>query len=95
MLPMSAEKQVGNSSQTVAAILTAPNGYLVYEVYIISDPDANMEKVIVHPGTGQVLAQTTELGAPMNTIPGGMGMGMMPSGPLIGSDIGMKGGPYP
>jgi len=86
---MSAEKQVGNSSQTVAAILTAPNGYLVYEVYTISDPDANMEKVIVHPGTGQVLAHTTELGGPVNMIPGGIGM--MPSG----SDIGIMGGPYP
>jgi len=51
---ITAQKQLGNNSQAVAAHVADENGYLVYAIWGV-DPDMNLHKVIIDPGNGKVL----------------------------------------
>jgi hypothetical protein len=72
-----AEQSVGNNSHALAGFLGKNQGYIVYTIYVISDPDANraisdpdanLDKVIVDPGNGQVLLQTTVTSGPTSMM---------------------------
>jgi uncharacterized membrane protein YkoI len=84
---MTAEKVVGNNSHAVAAHLGMQNGYLVYTIWI-SDPDANLNRVIVDAGNGKVLSnQHLSEGESM------MMHGMVMHG-MMGGDMMMRGSGY-
>ena len=51
-----AEQQVGNSSRTVSAYLTALNGFAVYDASVI-DKGGNLHGFLIDPANGKVVAQ--------------------------------------
>jgi uncharacterized membrane protein YkoI len=51
-----AEQQVGNSSRTVSAYLTALNGFAVYDI-LVADNGGNLHEFLMDPGNGKVVAQ--------------------------------------
>lgn len=84
-----AETSVGNASHAVSAELGENSGFLVYNIMVI-DPNMNFSKVIVDPGTGEVLL-SEPISREQHMMMHGMGMdkqGMMGSG-MMGS--GMRG----
>jgi uncharacterized membrane protein YkoI len=84
-----AEASVGNNSHAVAAHIDDKNGYLVYNVMVI-DPSMNLSKVIVDPGSGEVLLSEQISKEEHMMMHGMMGPGMM-MGPQQGR--GMMMGP--
>jgi Peptidase propeptide and YPEB domain len=71
-----AEGSVGNNSHAVAAHIDDKNGYLVYNVMVI-DPSMNLSKVIVDPGSGEVLLSEQISKEEHMMMHGMMGPGMM------------------
>ena len=51
-----AEQQVGNSSRTLSASLTALNGFAVYDV-LVAGNGGNLHEFLLDPGNGKVVAQ--------------------------------------
>jgi uncharacterized membrane protein YkoI len=96
----SAETSVGNESHAVSAELGENSGFLVYNIMVI-DPNMNFSKVIVDPGTGEVLL-SEPISREQHMMMHGMGMdkqgmmspGMMGPGMMMGPPSGMMGG-YP
>jgi uncharacterized membrane protein YkoI len=90
-----AETSVGNESHAVSAELGENNGFLVYNIMII-DPSMNFSKVVVDPGTGEVLL-SVPISKEQHMMMHGMDMnkqGMMGPGMMMGPPGGMMGG-YP
>jgi uncharacterized membrane protein YkoI len=96
----SAETSVGNESHAVSAELGENSGFLVYNIMVI-DPNMNFSKVVVDPGTGEVLL-SEPISREQHMMMHGMGMdkqgmmspGMMGPGMMMGPPSGMMGG-YP
>jgi hypothetical protein len=96
-----AEQTIGNNSFALAAFGGPHGGYLVYTI-ILGTPGMEFHKVIVDPGTGQILASqaiSQEEWMKMQQMqqmmhsgggPGGGGMMMSEGGPMMKSDHGWK-----
>jgi uncharacterized membrane protein YkoI len=84
-----AEDSVGNGSHAASAELGENNGYLVYNVMVI-DPSMNFSKVLVDPGSGEVLSskQLSKEEHMMMHAMGGQHM-MMNPGMMMGGPGGM------
>jgi uncharacterized membrane protein YkoI len=104
----SAETSVGNGSHAVSAELGDKNGYLIYNIMVIS-PNMNFSKVVVDPGNGEVLL-TEQISKEQHMMMHGMagehmmGPGMITGGGpnkmmrhdmMTGSPGGMMMGGYP
>jgi uncharacterized membrane protein YkoI len=99
----SAETSVGNESHAVSAELGENSGFLVYNIMVI-DPNMNFSRVVVDPGTGEMLLSepiSKEQHMMMHGMEMGkhgmMGPGMMMGGhdkKMMGPPGGMMGG-YP
>jgi hypothetical protein len=55
-----AEQQVGNSSRTVSAFLTALNGFAVYDVLVV-DNGGNLHAFLIDPANGKVLYHAIQM----------------------------------
>ena len=95
-----AEQSIGNNSFALAAFGGPHGPYLVYTI-ILATPGMEFNKVIVDPGTGQVLAsqeisqkewmKMQQMGQMMHSDgPGGKGMKMMGDDGPMKSDRGWK-----
>jgi uncharacterized membrane protein YdcZ (DUF606 family) len=96
-----AEQTIGNNSFALAAFGGPHGGYLVYTI-ILGTPSMEFHKVIVDPGTGQILASQAisheewmrmqQMQQMMHSGggPGGGGMMMSEGGPMMKSDHGWK-----
>jgi hypothetical protein len=96
-----AEQTIGNNSFALAAFGGPHGSYLVYTI-ILGTPGMEFHKVIVDPGTGQILASqeiSQEEWIKMQQMqqmmhsgggPGGGGMMMSEGGPMMKSDHGWK-----
>jgi len=79
----SAETSVGNGSHAVSAELGDKNGYLIYNIMVIS-PNMNFSKVVVDPGNGEVLL-TEQISKEQHMMMHGMaGEHMMGPGMIMG-----------
>jgi hypothetical protein len=91
----SAETSVGNESHAVSAELGDNSGFLVYNIMVI-DPSMNFSRIVVDPGTGEVLL-SEPISKEQHMMMHGMEMGrqgMMGPGMMMGPPGGMMGG-YP
>ncbi len=79
-----AEKAVGPNAHAAAVRIGIVHGFLVY-MALVADSSNNFHGIIVDAGNGKVLSST------QMSIAGMMrsGMGMMGSGMMMGSDMGM------
>ena len=82
----SALKSVGGNSSAVAAFIRPENGFLVYDVIVLS-ANTSLHRVIVDAGNGKVLSSQSMSMRDM-MMGGGMGM-MMCSGMMMGHPGGM------
>lgn len=89
----SAETSVGNESHAVSAELGENSGFLVYNIMVI-DPSMNFSRIVVDPGTGEILL-SEPISKEQHMMMHGMGkQGMMGPGIMMGPPGGMTGG-YP
>lgn len=79
-------KSVGGNSSAVAAFIHPENGFLVYDVIVLS-ANTNLHRVIVDAGNGKVLSSQSMSMRDM-MMGGGMGM-MMDNGMMMGHPGGM------
>jgi uncharacterized membrane protein YkoI len=90
----SAETSVGNESHAVSAELGENNGFLVYNIMII-DPNMNFSRIVVDPGTGEILL-SEPISKEQHMMMHGMGMdrqSMMGPGMMMGGHDKMMMGP--
>lgn len=81
----SALKSVGGNSSAVAAFIHPENGFLVYDVIVLS-ANTNLHRVIVDAGNGKVLSTQS---MSMRDMMMGGGMGMMMDNGMMGHPGGM------
>jgi hypothetical protein len=91
---ISAETSVGNESHAVSAELGENSGFLVYNMMVI-DPKMNFSRVVVDPGTGEILL-SEPISKEQHMMMHGMEMGkqgMMSQGMMMGEHDKMMMGP--